>query len=531
MNVEKNNSEKICIYVCSDRQKCQRDARYGTQYCIFHLSHVTDKYEDLEKFSEELDKLIIKKDGNWFGFVFPNNFKIASKKIDFPIDLYMAKFNAVSISEVDFMGKIDFSYSEFGDSFVLEKCNFSDDVECVEAVFKGKVFFKGNTVFMSKANFYFSQFFNRVSIRCQFKGLTTLSNVIFYDSVEFYGSRNVFVSPRPATMKLSTGITETISYNRAGEVVDNPSVNYKSQSMILVFKFFKTIKLVGVKIQEKLKAVTKTSSNALKSGTQKLKDQFTRYRRIIKEESDDEIRRIFESDVNMLNVEFRCPERTVFYLVDFSRMHLVGTNFRGVNLHNIKWAINESRRKVIFDEIYMNNTEDIGYKITMRPRVEEAYRNLRLVLEDIKDYSTASDFYVGEMEAKRRQKPFIQRYLLSVEAWYKYLSQYGTGVLKALSILIIMIMLHASITAFFTRNHDLALQVLKFSSPTNNLLYFIKVICAYFINAVRVLSLQRTDSLIMVGEYQSVLDTLFRILGPIQIALLSLAMRSKVKRH
>jgi|TARA_R110002153_G_scaffold234091_8_gene387529 hypothetical protein len=39
----------------------------------------------------------------------------------------------------------------------------------------------------------------------------------------------------------------------------------------------------------------------------------------------------------------------------------------------------------------------------MLPGIENTYRNIRYSLEENKDFGLANDFFVGEMEAKRRQ--------------------------------------------------------------------------------------------------------------------------------
>ena len=51
----------------------------------------------------------------------------------------------------------------------------------------------------------------------------------------------------------------------------------------------------------------------------------------------------------------------------------------------------------------------------MLPGIENTYRNIRYSLEENKDFGLANDFFVGEMEAKRRQlKWWRLRILLNV---------------------------------------------------------------------------------------------------------------------
>src|SRR5574341_50841 len=175
-------------------------------------------------------------------------------------------------------------------------------------------------------------------------------------------------------------------------------------------------------------------------------------------------RKLFYGDVSMSNVIFFQPNRTRFLSVDLSKTHFTGTDVKGVYFYNITWYRNTFGRRSLYDEFHSNsfnpapfpletvfrefkkfykvmlppwlfsflfqyrkfNQSSIDYYQKLLPRLEGQYRNFRSALEDSKDYVTAKDFYVGEMDKRRMQMGFFRKHLFSVEAIYNALSLYGS---------------------------------------------------------------------------------------------------------
>lgn len=484
MNVIDNGKIKLCNYKNPFGEPCKRPVPFNSDLCFFHTLLSSKRRVNYEKFSDELNHLIAEKDGQWNGFIFPENFAFKSAKFDFPINLKFAVFKELTI----------------------EDCEFHKPV-----------------------TFYKSQFLGKVSVRCSFFDKVNLNGCIFNDSVSFRGTRNVIVTAQSAVTTSSVGnVTITTSDNHIIEEVSKENSDKKIlnwiKEFVLVFinKFMRLLNKSRIIILNIFKQ-TKKFNKWFKTFYKKLSTKDV--------QTSEEIRRVFFSEVELTEVEFRYPERVVFYLVDFSKMRLVGTNFRGVNLHDILWPESKSKRKVIFDEITMKRTNDLGYINRMRPRVEEAYRNLRLALEDIKDFSTASDFYVGEMETKRSQKSFWERYFFSVEVWYRYLSNYGTNVFLSFKVLALLLLIHMSLTFWNTYDNSVVMKAFGFSEPANWIIQNINIVLAYFINSLKVLMFRSEKSYFVSGEYQIVIDIFFRIIGYIQLVLVALTMRSKVKRY
>ena len=69
-----------------------------------------------------------------------------------------------------------------------------------------------------------------------------------------------------------------------------------------------------------------------------------------------------------------------------------------------------------------------------------------MALEENKSFGAASDFYIGEMEALRKQLGFFQRHLFSVAALYCLVSNYGTSVATSLRMLLYLYLLHLGLS-------------------------------------------------------------------------------------
>ena len=62
--------------------------------------------------------------------------------------------------------------------------------------------------------------------------------------------------------------------------------------------------------------------------------------------------------------------------------------------------------------------------------------------------------------------------------------------------------------------------------------YPAQTISVYIMNSFKILTLQRGDAILDAYHFSGdVIDTIFRVLGPIQIALIALEIRVKIKRH
>jgi hypothetical protein len=214
--------------------------------------------------------------------------------------------------------------------------------------------------------------------------------------------------------------------------------------------------------------------------------------------------------------EFARPAQVLFKQVNMSKVTLGGTNLRGARFEEVQWSQVTPRRKGLYDEIALRDESREPTEGELQT-LEEAYRYMRVALEDNRSYAAATDFYVGEMEANRKRQKGLGRYL-SVVALYRGLSHYGTSVWVAVGWLVAFFVLHLGVTA--------ALQ-----SPTEaDLTCSLSELGA---RSFRLMLLQAESNGTALPHpvIQSWVDASFRVVAVIQIALVVFAFRGKIKRY
>jgi len=489
-----------CDYLSPDGVKCSRTP-YNSEKCIFHTFESRSSF----KFGSDFNELIEKKDGNWCGFIYPADFNLENRTIDFSVNMQWSNFNNLNVSKMNFNKDVDFRNSKFEGKIEFNNSNFQSDVNFQNSNFNGVVF-NYSTIFHKNTSFYNCNFLGRTQFSCIFKGSVNFNNAIFFDSTIFRGTRSIEASFGDT---LACYASLNVEAHTSSTIEDTIIIKIKKNLVSYKNKILESFNLLKSK-KDRLLNKVRTKWKAIK-----LKYQ----------NKSEKISRVFESEVQMQDVDFREPERTRFYMVNFSKAYLAGTNFRGVHLQDILWQ-KKRGRKVVYDECFLRSGER-SFKKYYGSRVEDLYRNLRVAFENNKDFLTASDFYIGEMDIARLRKPLLERYFFSVNALYKYLSNYGTSPVRAFIIFLIMVIIHAVLTWTIVQDNNIVVTAFTFKLPYSR----IEVINSYIVNSIKVLTLQRIGSFINFGGWQNILDTLFRIIGPVQLALLVLSLRSKVKRH
>lgn len=224
---------------------------------------------------------------------------------------------------------------------------------------------------------------------------------------------------------------------------------------------------------------------------------------------------LFAGETSLQSIDFRRPERARFSKVNLGTAYVVDTDFRGVSFHDVTWPTIQSRR-AIYDEIWHSKL-----KIPHPPvigKLEPAYRTIRICYEEGKDFSTASDFYVGEMEARRRQFPWYRRYLLSIEAMYCFLSGYGCNSMRAFVVLLGLLGAHALATGSLLHGAGFALPDPGLAAES------IKRTLTLLSPLPTVAKPEALD------EWWFLLDVAFGLLAVMQTALFVLSLRSRIKR-
>jgi hypothetical protein len=226
--------------------------------------------------------------------------------------------------------------------------------------------------------------------------------------------------------------------------------------------------------------------------------------------------RMFEAEGNLESVVFMKPDQTLFQSVDLQRVRFRGTNLRGLRFLDVSWWQQDLGRNGLYEDVWARSMADGPYRYEFLPVLEETCRNARVAMEENRSFNVASDFYIGEMDALRNQMEPLKRFVFSVPAAYRLVSIYGTSVGRAIEVLLFLCILH--ITASIVVADGIA--SLRLDQLNNAALH-----------SLGVFTLHSPDAEEAKTVAQTWIDVVFRVIVPIQIAMLALAFRSRIKRH
>jgi uncharacterized protein YjbI with pentapeptide repeats len=497
---------KVCGYNSPGGLSCKREFNDG-DFCVFHQGCNRKLDEELlpnPQFQSAFDLLLEQKDGNWDGFVFPSEFKLPNN-IEFPVYLRWARFtvfdqnnttfqDAVDFSDAIFLGNAIFRGVTFKSNVKFDRCRFEDCFELQLAHFE------------RSTSFYRAEFSKRAVFRARFGGSCNLNETTFREGVNFAGWSEISGSGS-VSHQSDTSTSGAISLSQPAKLTVCQHIK----------KQFKRI-LEYIKIQ--FKRTLEYIKKQFKQTREKVNDTFHKVVRSFSTQNQGtKIYRVFESEGQMQNVVFVKPDQVSFSEVDLSRVYFRGTNLRGVRFLGVNWWQPKLGRNGLHDELFIRLSKDGPFRFQHLPALEQTCRNVRVSLEESRDFNVASDFYIAEMEALRARLRFDKRHFLSVAALYHFVSYYGTSVGTGLRVLAYLFVLHLGLT-------------LLIHSPET-----ITQLMAYIpddaLRTVKILSLQ----MVGYGDQSNLpieqrwVDAIFRILAPIQIAMLVLAFRARIKRH
>jgi hypothetical protein len=225
-------------------------------------------------------------------------------------------------------------------------------------------------------------------------------------------------------------------------------------------------------------------------------------------------RYVFNGDVHLEAIDFRRPDRVQFRMVDLSQALTMDTDFRKTRFDEIKWCTFESR-KGLYVERWANPS---GGPSRLDAMIEGSYRNIRAALEESRDFQSATDFYIGEMEARRRQLSTLQRKFFSIEWMYWIASSYGGNPMRAFVVLFGLLTFYGILTAVPLGKVCLyPLQACELSADP-------------VLRALSLVEISKAAEGTDLTGWWKVVAIVFRVLVVIQVALLGLALRSRIKR-
>jgi hypothetical protein len=147
------------------------------------------------------------------------------------------------------------------------------------------------------------------------------------------------------------------------------------------------------------------------------------------------------------------------------------------------------------------------------------YRALRKGREDAKDEPGAADFYYGEMEMRRHDRPkggtnrWRGRATRLVLTAYWLVSGYGLRAWRSLVALAVVMALFA-----------MAFHSIGFTQPPEPASYWTSLLYAFRS------TVSLTDNQVALTAWGSFFQALLRITGPVLLGLMLLALRSRIKR-
>ncbi|MCH7978794.1 MAG: pentapeptide repeat-containing protein [Acidobacteria bacterium] len=203
-------------------------------------------------------------------------------------------------------------------------------------------------------------------------------------------------------------------------------------------------------------------------------------------------------------VDLLKQERTRFQFMDMAGVSFLETDVRRVEFTDVWWP------EKLLDE---RQSQEHEY-----PLVEKLYRQLRQNYEDQGNYPDAGRFYYGEMEMRRKAKPWWQRYFFSLTALYWLSSGYGQKARRAGLWVILLLVLFAWLYSIA------GLQPSGESSPVLDSPW------AAILHVGEVLTFARERTYAAATDFGRWLSVAQTIVLPLQVALLVLAVRRSFMR-
>ncbi len=531
-----------CAFKFSDGKLCEKISESSSdRYCIFHSQYpAIDR--DIKKFWWRLKRLALKGDGDWRGFNFP---KFNIEKIICPVAINAkgASFQGIDLTDVIFKKSVDISQCRMLGAVSLQRCNFEKtlafkqvsfldfnfthmvvDEECLadESIFKGN--FKATGTFRGRASF----------LRCHFD------------------KKAHFFSTKSYTLSVSNRVFG------CGTVNGNLVVTRCKKSLSHIEKLKEILKSQLDRMYLYLKKAKKRTDEVfrlfMKNVRQEIRRSVDSYReRIPHKRTGVTSYYLFEGQVSLDEMTFAEPKEVVFKGINLQDATFRGTDLRGVTFIGNNWYQPELKRNGLIEDLRLRGINNYYDKKDPLPDLENSYRNIRFSLEANKDFSLANDFFIGEMEAKRNQLPFLKRQLFSVLALYRLISNYGTSPIRCSALFFILIVCH-TLTISYLGNAELYLPFIKsfgnigyFSSDRlpgwvsqvyGQMNAFIEDDCFMdsITYSIKTMTLQKDKGTLLVSCLEmnsgvTFANTVFAILGPLLLGLIALTVRTRIKRN
>jgi hypothetical protein len=554
-----DSSPFICSCENEMRKVCAGEQFYkecdGNRYCVFHYPG----QEKVEDFETALEKKIRAKDFNFRGVWFPKGISLGDYRFEPGVDFSKAIFSDEAVfDKVYFRGTVDFQEATFSGEARFNGTHFGDVVDFQEANFLGTVSFQGarfgaskfqKTNFSAAANFmvawfhnaaYFTEVkfnadanfdgshflgnaefsrakfckgaqFRRASFSQEakfneagFDGLSHFTNITF-DWGALFGSASFSTGPcfSNSTFKGVADFTQT-NFTRGADFI---TCIFKSFASFNRTDFGSDAEFINAKFESDV-----TFSYARFNATADFNNATFEDHAYFTGTTE---KRTFGAHpvLDFINARFEKSERVSFHTLDL-RPH---------------WFVNVDPRKFEFIDVEFK----IGLKEELKSLKEDkvgaphrllaiAYRQLADNAEANHRYREASRLRYATFEARRIER-FYGFVPWRLDWWYWLVSGYGEKALQAVAVLIALWAFFAvgyTMTGFESRTSQNTPQAAITTDEVGEPLSFKRALTY----SLGVMSLQKPKPEPVTNTAKS-LVTVEAILGPLQAALLALAIR------
>jgi uncharacterized protein YjbI with pentapeptide repeats len=529
---------KKCSYNHGNGETCKHPAEEKAlneaELCLFHQTIRPGNAQ--KRFWWRLKRLDLKGDGDWRGFNFPITKELENVVCKTSLRLQNARLYGVKIKQGVFEGNVDMTGCKIS-SLELQTCKFKGSVDLSGLEFS---FFKAASIeveesFIAKEVKFDGEFF----ISGALKQSANFNRCHFSSKATFIQTKTVSLAASSAVSFTVAGPSVVITQKPGPEADTWTKIKYQYRN----YKSF---------LKSRIRHYVRTFVGFVKKLLRKIKTSllraFNRYRvRFPHRREHVVLYVLFNSRAMLEEINFAEPKKVTFNGIRLSEASFRNTDLRGVNFIGNDWRQKKIKRNGLFDELSFHQQNDYYSRREMLPGIENTYRNIRYSLEENKDFGLANDFFVGEMEAKRRQLKWWRRWLLSVPAAYKIFSNYGTSPLRVFLWLSLLTFLNAyhlwdysiyaneSLIEMNTSEVDISSSLNGFETLMNSIKINVEGIRGVLTYSIQTLTLQKDKLEIFdnLPKNSSVylINTLYAVIGPIIIALFAVSIRTRIKRN
>jgi uncharacterized protein YjbI with pentapeptide repeats len=485
------------------RSACTRELFYkehdGKPYCVLHYPGI----EKAEEFKRALERKLHDRDYDFRGVWFPTEVSFAS--VTFSANAYF--------SSAQFSANADFSDARFNAITDFGDARFNADANFHNTQFNETVYFL-KTHFSEDAFFFGAQFIADAYVGARYNAAAVFGYALFFAAAYFGGAR----------------ITETAYFRGAqfygtvifSNVVFNATVNF------LETKFLTIDSTRGSSRSSENEATI--AEDAVKEDAKTVQVSFAGavFKDVVSFKENTFAESVFMSFDAAI---FEKPERATFHSIPLRPHWFINVDSRKFTFINVSWGFLDKRNAISREIEGLERSE----RIHLTHLLEITFRQLAVNAEENNRYEEAANFRYMAMEVKRLQR-WRKADLFRLSWWYWLLSGYGERVTRAFGALITIWLLFALIywwgnTTWWQPKQSGKIVAAESSELEKQPISAIAPLTVpeALIYSAGVMTLQKPEPL--PANKRAKAFVLFEtILGPLQAALLALAIRRKFMR-